>query len=252
MYASSVLSPNVQYLTITQLDLIEKLIVALTYCDSLNSNEELHIFWLNTKLDDWRIVDVCVNPGSNEGQLDVDHIKTLKNAVTKLKGISMQAKATKRFLSLLNKINDLICLIESTISKSNSFSNKDRQYHKEWFAKKWKQLEREFQQFYQSEIRPRVDEDSPVFLTKEDVEMKRAYNQTVDDVFRSVEATKKDVQRQIYLTCTDDDGIQNPAKGNIKIRNEIAKEFMHSIDMLTNKLDEFLWKKINKTIDWIQ
>ena len=119
------------------------------------------------------------------------------------------------------------------------------------FLDKWKQLEVDFQKFYQSEIRPRADADSPVYLDEEDVEMKRVYSQSVDEVFSSVEAAKREVQHQIYLTCTDDDGIQNPMKGNIKIRKEIAKEFMHRTDKLTDELDKFLWKKINKTMDWI-
>lgn len=44
----------------------------------------------------------------------------------------------------------------------------------------------------------------------------------------------------------------NPDYGNIKIRLELAQEFINSLDKITDELTKFVWIKVNKMIEWMR
>ena len=90
------------------------------------------------------------------------------------------------------------------------------------------------------------------FLSKEDFDFKDLYDKTVDKTFGGVEATKKERQEKIYKSCNHDDGIIDPNKGNMKIRSELAQEFINSLDKVTDELNKFMWIKINNMIEWMR
>lgn len=82
--------------------------------------------------------------------------------------------------------------------------------YNEWWAKKWKNIEEDFQSFYHTKIRPKIDPDAPAYLSKEDIGFKELYEKTVEKTFNEIEATKKQRQEAIYVSCIGNDGIIDP------------------------------------------
>ena len=166
-----------------------------------------------------------------------------------------------RFASFAQKTSELadeLCveLCAQYNVDENSVINEDRdeirKIYKEWFATEWRRVEKDFQVFYQTEIRPKADADSPVYQNKDDIDFRAFYTSRVRQLFTSLACMRKEYQAELYLTCAVDDGIQNPDKGNIKIRREMAREFLASLDLLTDELSQFVWIKVNKVINWIR
>ena len=262
----------------------DKLIVALTCCDEAGSSgkyqklvSETTRIWREYSIEQSRIIPVCSraelkqnnpetarsitllkeNNGGRTGFLEI------KDAVSNCVTETRINKATERCAGIMNKINDLKTNIFNSIKATlnvdenteinDTINNQEMdKIYKEWFSSKWKQIEADFQKFYQTDIRPKLDPDAPNFLSRDDIDFKELYDKTVDDTFKTINATKKDKQTEIYRTCTGDDGVLNPSKANIKIRAELSKEFMAKMDRITDELTKFLWKKINRMIEWIR
>lgn len=262
----------------------DKLIVALTGGDQAASakkyekllNDNFKI-WKEYDLKQWRIVPVCslaeIASDSDETKrirmlLEQNNggktgFKELKEAVTKCVIDTRVEIANERFACIPNKIKDISTKVfnctrnqynidEKTEIKASLSDDEMKKIYKEWWSKKWKGIEEDFQDFFQSDIRPKKNADESNFLSEEDFDFKDLYDTIVDETFESVNATKKERQEKIYKSCNHDDGIIDPNKGNMKIRSELAQEFINSLDKVTDKLNKFMWNKINKMIDWMR
>ena len=169
--------------------------------------------------------------------------------------------AKDRFASIPNRVNDISVKIlsctrkEYNIDENTEIKLDDKEMDKiskEWWRNYWRMVAEDFQNYYQREIRPKKNPDESNFISAEDFDFKELYDKTVENTFKSVEATKKERQEKIYKSCNSDDGIMNPDYGNIKIRLELAQEFINSLDKITDELTKFVWIKVNKMIEWMR
>jgi GTPase Era involved in 16S rRNA processing len=260
----------------------DKLVVALTGCDQaasakqylklLGDNQKI---WKDLNLKMWRLVAVCSLaelPSQSEETKRVKDLlqknnggktgfQELKAAVTKCVSEARIELAKDRFASIPNRVNDISVKIlsctrkEYNIDENTEIKLDDKEMDKiskEWWRNYWRMVAEDFQDYYQRDIRPKKNPDESNFISAEDFDFKELYDKTVENTFKSVEATKKERQEKIYKSCNSDDGIMNPDYGNIKIRLELAQEFINSLDKITDELTKFVWIKVNKMIEWMR
>jgi len=262
----------------------DKLIVALTGCDQAGStqkynkliNDNLKI-WNENGIESWRIVPVCALAELESNSAEVVRARYLlkennggdtgfqriKDATKRCVSDAKLGLASDRCASMPNKLKDISTKIfgrikdvynidENTKLKKSLKSDEMDKIYKQWWSEKWKEIEEDFHSFYQNSIRPKVDPDAPNFLSKEDLDFKQLYDNTVINTFNKIEATKKERQEKIYKKCAGDDGVTDPNLGNTTIRAELAQDFINNLDNITNELNKFLWIKIDKMIEWIR
>jgi len=219
----------------------DKLIILLT--GSVINN----ILTNDTKnVDSWRILSITeLNFHSDFKQLEETIQKSISNS--KLI-IALQFSA-----SIKNKLKDLstkiFCAIKNVfhIDKNSKLENilPDKEMdkiYKHWWCQKWFEIEQGFQDFYQDSIRPKQEEK----------ELKQLYDKLVDSKFYKIETIKKERQEKIYNSLISEDGVHNPNLANLTIRNELAINFYNCLDYITDELNNFLWIKFDKMIDFIR
>ena len=164
------------------------------------------------------------------------------------------ARLSKQMVALADQVCDAIRQTYKFDERTEMAEDSDEmaQIYREWFVTEWHEIEKEFSVFYQTEIRPKADADSPIFMCKDDIDFQAFFVERVARVFAAVRACSAEYQTRVYLTCATENGIQNPDKGNIKIRGELAKQFLQCLAELTLDCDRFMWNKINRMIRWIE
>jgi hypothetical protein len=124
--------------------------------------------------------------------------------------------------------------------------------YNEWWAYTWRRIEEDFQSYFNTFIRPKINLDAPACLSQHDIEFKEVYEKTCDNTFKIIPAAGKQRQEQIYNVCIGDDGLIDPKYGNTKIRQELARDTINSLDKITGELNSFMWVNIDKMINWIR
>ena len=82
------------------------------------------------------------------------------------------------------------------------------------------------------------------------VSFKKVYDEIIEKTFKQIPSARKDRQELIYNNCKENNGFINPITGNTKIREELARDVINSIDKVAEELTNFLWNIIEKIIDW--
>ena len=72
----------------------------------------------------------------------------------------------------------------------------------------------------------------------------------IEKTFKQIPSTRRDRQELIYKSCTRNEGIIFTTNGNIKIREELARDAINSIDKVTQELTNYLWRNIEQIIGW--
>jgi hypothetical protein len=124
--------------------------------------------------------------------------------------------------------------------------------YNEWWAHTWRRIEEDFQQYFNTTIRPKLNLDAPACLSLHDIEFKEVYERTCVNTFNCIAAAGKQRQEQIYNVCIGDDGLIDPKYGNTKIRQELARDTINSLDTITGELNSFMWSNIDKMINWMR
>ena len=121
----------------------------------------------------------------------------------------------------------------------------------EWWAQQWKSIHKNFQKFFYSIIKPNASPDDPSYLNEDDIQFKEIYIQAIDVAFKNLIVNNIEALKLIYNSVVHSK-IMTPKYGNIEIRKELASEAMVCIGKLTQSLNNFLWKLIEKMIEWMQ
>lgn len=197
-------------------------------------------------IDSWRILSITeFNLYSDFKQLE----ETIQKSISNSKLII----ALQFSVSIKNKLKDLstkiFCAIKHVfyIDKNSKLENllTDKEMDKiytHWWCQKWFEIEQEFQDFYQNSIRPK----------QEETELKQLFDRLVDSKFNRIETIKKERQEKIYNSLISEDGVHNPNLANLTIRNELTINFYNCLDCITDELNNFLWIKFDKMIDFIR
>lgn len=162
--------------------------------------------------------------------------ENLREAVNKLVNDSRHRIARQRcnrIKSIIRDFNVKLCdLVKSdfdidfnTEIRETLQENEMNRIYNEWWAQEWLKLKEEFQVFYHNEIR---SSDEP-----ENVNFKELYDKLVEKTIRSIPATKRERQTEIYPLSIGDDGVDNPKKANLMIRDELALDAINSLDKIT-------------------
>jgi GTPase Era involved in 16S rRNA processing len=224
----------------------DKICVALTNCDLANSAKEYQELinsnrkaWRVHGLQNSRIVPVCSlaelnNNNSSETakvQLSLQNLnggdtgfKKLKEAVNQCILDAKYLVANDRCNDIKNQCKDFVSQIFECIKQDYNIDiytdvknvldeSEMEKIYNEWWAKKWKNIEEDFQSFYHTKIRPKIDPDSQAYLSKEDIGFKELYEKTVEKTFKEIDATKKSRQEAIYVSCIGNDGLIDPKEG---------------------------------------
>ena len=262
----------------------DKIIVALTNCDLANSSREFSEL-INSNRKAWRVngiaesrlVPVCslAELKQNSAEAIKVHMSlqnlnggdtgfiVLKEAVNQCVQDSKYMVASDRCDDIKNKSKDFINKLFDCVKadynmdihtemRSTLGDDEMEKIYNEWWAKQWKHIEEDFQSFYHTKIRPKIGPDSPAYLSKEDIGFKELYERTVEKTFQEIPATTRQRQEAIYVSCIGNDGIIDPKEGNTKIRLELSRDSINSLDKITCELNTFLWTNIDKMIAWIR
>ena len=219
----------------------DKIIVALTNCDLANSMREYQELinrnrkaWKVHGLQHSRVVPVCslaeLNKNSNETAKVQMCLKNLNGGDTGFAGLKEalnQCVLDSKYLVANDRCNEIKNRCKDFVSQMFEFIKLDynidvntgvdnvldecemEKIYNEWWAKKWKNIEEDFQSFYHTKIRPKIDPDAQAYLSKEDIGFKELYEKTIEKTFKEIEATKKQRQEAIYVSCIGNDGIIN-------------------------------------------
>jgi hypothetical protein len=261
----------------------DKIIVALTNCDLANSSREYHELvqknkkaWKINDIPDARIIPVCSlaesSNDSNEAEIVRLRLNSLNNGESGFKELKEAVnqcildlrysiakdrcnEIQNRIQDFSKKLSDAVRLdykidVNTAVIDSLNDADMDLIYN-EWWAKQWKCIKEDFQSFFHTEIRPKIDPDAQTHLSKQDINFKEIYNQTVDDVFSGIQASKKERQEVIYIGCSNNQGLISPKEGNSTIRKELALDSINSLGKLTDKLNSFISSNIEKILIWI-
>ena len=162
--------------------------------------------------------------------------ESLREAVNKLVTDSRNRIARQRSNRIRSHIRDFnvkLCdLIKSDFEidfnseiKETLQENEMNRIYNEWWAQEWLKLKEEFQVFYHNEIR---SSEEP-----ENINFKELYDRIVEKTIRNIPATKRERQTEIYPLSIGDDGVDNPKKANLMIRDELALDAINSLDRIT-------------------
>lgn len=262
----------------------DKLIVALTNCDLAGSAREYNELasksrkaWKIKDIPESRIIPVCSLAESRNSKTP-EQLHALKNLTELNGGKSGFAElkqavnqciqdikykiALERCNEIKNKIVDLCKSLQEEIKdKYKLDANSDikdslnedemQKIYLEWWTQKWKSIHENFQTFFYTEIRPNLSPDDPSFLNQDDLQFKKLYDTTIEETFRRIPASQKKRQLLIYNSVIHA-GIVSPKEGNTKIRTELSYETLNSLEKLTENLNKFLWKNIDRMIAWIR
>jgi GTPase Era involved in 16S rRNA processing len=261
----------------------DKIIVALTFCDSANSEQEYmqlvgkhNKSWNFFGVPRTRIVPVCSVAEIPSTTMETQTVLTrlnhlnggqtglqlLKEAVNACISDSKTHVAQTRYADVrgrirtwYGKLSEFIrvdCNVNVEKEITDSIADTEmKKVQNEWWVNEWRSIKEEFQIFYQTKVRPKIAIDA--HNSSEDiVNFKRLYDDSVDRILKAVPAMHADRQKAIYISCTGDEGIVSPKEGNNKVRMELSRDASLCIDKISMELSTYLTKTKNRIIDWIR
>ncbi|RNA13273.1 dynamin family [Brachionus plicatilis] len=266
------------------IDIKDKIVVALTNCDAASSRSQFNKLlhenreaWKLKLVPENRIVPVCsivekANLDQPELIKAMNNLKelnggdsgmsTLKQTVNEcINGLKYKI-SSQRYLEIKSKLNKFFILLKERVkqkfnvdenTKLNELDDDCDAKKKciEWWAQQWKSIHKNFQKFFYSKIKPNASPDDPSYLNEDDVQFKEIYTQEIDDAFQNLIIHDTEALKLIYNSVVHSK-IMAPKYGNIEIRKEFAGEAMLCIGKLTQSLNNFSWRLIEKMIAWMQ
>ena len=88
-------------------------------------------------------------------------------------------------------------------------------------------------------------------MSADAIHFKKSHEDIIERTFKHIPATRPDRQKAIYISYMGNDGLVPPVPGNQKIRDELSRDAINSIDRVTMELTIYLWRNVGKIIGWI-